>query len=68
MSWFLFGGGVAALAVGAALFFAYRQGAAAERGRQATRNAEVTDAQIEAANNRPVTRDDLARRLHANDF
>ncbi|HTS92226.1 MAG TPA: hypothetical protein VMG55_09520 [Stellaceae bacterium] len=68
MSWFLLAGGVAALAVGAALFFSYRQGAASERGRQAIRNSEVTDAEIEASNNRPVTRADLSRRLRADDF
>ncbi|HVM79102.1 MAG TPA: hypothetical protein VMU06_08780 [Stellaceae bacterium] len=68
MSWFFVGGGGAALAVGAALFFAFRQGAAAERGRLATHDSEVKDAELRAATDRPVTRDDLIGRLRADDF
>ncbi|HLJ65196.1 MAG TPA: hypothetical protein VKT70_13870 [Stellaceae bacterium] len=58
----------AALALGALLFLARREGEAHEKGVELEEKSDVEKAMLHAALNAPHDRDQLARRLQRHDF
>jgi hypothetical protein len=60
--------GVAVLALGAAFWLAYRLGAANDQRASEHADNEVKNAQLEAAIDRPGTRDELVKRLRGDGF